>query len=599
MIIAMRDIASLLEQHEEKEVLQKLITLYQTIFKVIVLRIEKKGDWEYMGASILDYDSDDATKFLYRKGPSNGPSTTPAALITEAKKTIPKKILAWFDKLPKPDDVNVFKEDIEYIREIGCMLKQSEKKIITDVTTLCDKIDRSKGNILLSLEIVDGKREYIGNSQSFVNIFLELVKRRYYNKYGSTSKGFGTCYVCNTQQNVFGFVTDVFSFYTLDKRGFAPGLDVADGWKSFPVCFDCALALETSKQFLDENLHFNFYGAKYYLIPKTIAGSTKVLDEVVSVFSGQDKKISIADSSNRLTDDENEILHGISTLSDSVVLNFLFYYMEQSSMRILGYMEDVLPSRISRIFSFKERLENTGLYHEFGVTFTFYILKELTGRRDAQDYKEFMSVTGKILKGQKPDRKLLLNRILTNFERIRNEFGIKSLMGRKSLTEKRRRLDNVLRSMMLVEFFEISDDGGVTKKMNNTQEQTREEIVKGIMDAHPSFFITHSQKVAFLIGLLTGRLLAIQGYERGSSPFEKKLHNLRFSIKRLQRLYVEVEMKLKAYGHSNTYKTLEQLLSEEVMSAANEKVDNDELSLCFVIGLNQSYKLRSTKGDEE
>ena len=66
---------------------------------------------------------------------------------------------------------------------------------------------------------------------------------------------------------------------------------------------------------------------------------------------------------------------------------------------------------------------------------------------------------------------------------------------------------------------------------------------------------------------------------------------------RLQRLYLQVEAKLKAYGHSSTYGSLEQLLSEELLSAASEKADDDELSLSFVIGLNQSYKIRSKKGE--
>ena len=596
MIIAMREIARYLDAQIEANDLQKVMTLNQNINKVIVLRVKKtKDEWEYQRASIIDFDSVKATKFLYRQGPSNGPGTTPAALITDIEKTFPKKVLSWFKQVPKLGKGVLSVDEIEYIKAIGESLRASEKEILNEVSTLLDTIDRTQGNTLLTIELEDGTEQFIGESTVFVKLFLHQVKQRYYSKYGTTAKGEGTCYVCSAKKTVFGFVTDVFSFYTLDKRGFAPSLNVSDGWKSFPVCFECAIQLETSKQFLDEHLLFSYYGAKYYLIPHSVIHDRKSLDEVLSVFQNQDKKeISMADKAERLTEDENELLSYVSELNDSVVLNFLFYVMEQSSMRILGYMEDVLPSRISKIFQVKQVLERRGLYNECEVRFNFSILRDIMALgRDVKDYKEFINITGRVLKGQPVDRAILLTRILEYLEDRRNEYGLNAVMRSASAKPKQKQMDNVLRSMMLLEFFKIEGD---EKKMSETQDITRADIVNDIINTHPSFFDTHSQRVAFVIGLLTGRLLAIQGHLRGASPFEKKLHNLR--MKRLQRLYVQVQAKLKAYGYSNVYSDVERMLSEEMMSATDEKVDNDEISLSFVIGLNQSYKLKSNKGDE-
>jgi CRISPR-associated protein Csh1 len=602
MIIAMREIARYLDEQIAADDLQKVMTLHQMINKVIILRVKKiKDEWEYQGASIVDFDPAKSTKFLYRQGPSNGPGTTPAALITDIEKTFPKKVLSWFKQVPKQGKGVLSEDEIKYIKAIGESLRASEKEILKESSTLLDTIDRTKGNTLLTIKLEDGTEQFIGESTVFVKIFLHQVKQRYYSKYGTTAKGEGTCYVCGAKTTVFGFVTDVFSFYTLDKQGFAPSLNVSDGWKSFPVCFECAIRLETSKQFLDEHLLFSYYGAKYYLIPHSVTHDRKSLDEVLSVFQNQDKKeISMADKAERLTEDENELLSYTSELSDSVVLNFLFYVMEQSSMRILGYMEDVLPSRISKIFHVKQVLEKRGLYNECEVKFNFSILRDILALgRDAKDYKEFINVTGRVLKDQPVNRAFLLTRILDYLEDRRNEYGLKAIVKSASAKPKQKQMDNVLRSMMLLEFFKISNIEGDEKIMSETQDTTREDIVNDIINAHPSFFDTHSQKVAFVIGLLTGRLLAIQGHLRGASPFEKKLRNLRFTMKRLQRLYVQVQAKLKAYGYSNVYSDVERMLSEEMMSAADEKVDNDEISLSFVIGLNQSYKLKSRKGDEE
>lgn len=603
MITAMRAIAAYLDNTEVSDILSKVMTLHQKIDKVIVLSVRKvDGEYHYEYSFIVDYDPIRSTQYLYRQGPSNGPGTTPAALITDVEKTLPQKMLAWFKRVPDLGNDTLEKGEIEVITAIGNALENEKEKIISDVNSHLITIDRSGGNTLLTIQIDDdGEKKYIGQMDEFVTLFLELVKQRYYKKYGTTSKGHGICYVCNNENEVYGFMTDVFSFYTLDKRGFAPQLDVSEGWKSFPVCFDCAVALETAKQFLDDNLLFNFYGARYYLIPQSVTESEESLGEMLSVFSEQDRKLTMADESGRLTDDEGDILEFISSLSDSIVLNFLFFIMEQSSMRILGFMEDVLPSRIARVFEIKRYLENKGLYYESAITFNFCILRDILAMgRDAKDYKEFIYVTGRILKDQLVEQGLLLNRILTYLEKHRNEWGIGSLMGSTSSSTQRKRMDSVLRCMMLLEFFVTSQDQevGETQKMSDTNEITREEIVGKIFEHHPHFFKTHTQKSAFLIGLLTGRLMAIQGHRRGSAPFEKKLHNLRFTMKRLKRLYLQVEAKLKAYGHSGTYSGLEQMLASELLNAADEDVDDDDLSLSFVIGLNQSYKLKSTKGDE-
>ncbi len=602
MITAMRDIAKLLDKDRNVPILQKVLTLHQVIDKVIVLKVKKGDTWDYQGAAIIDFDPDNAIKYLYRQGPPNGPGTTPAALITEVAKTFPKKVLGWFKRVPKWGKDKIPEEELDYILGVGDALMKKEERIVNEIDKLLHTIDRSKGNTLLTIELDHNGRHLIGESKQFMRLFVELVKERYYTKYGTTARNEGICYMCNdTKDEVYGFVTDIFSFYNLHKKGFAPVLDVSQGWKSFPVCFECAIALETSKKFLDEHLLFKFYGAKYYLIPRTILGHSDALRDILDIFREQRDDISIADDSGRLTDEENEILKSVSKLDDSVLLNFLIFIMEQASMRILGYLEDVLPSRISRIFSIKESLEKKELYSESFVSFNFSILRDIVALgRDAKDFKEFIEVTGRIFKGQKVNRRFLLSRVLTYLEKQRNEHGLDRLVGRSSASEKRKMNDSVLRSMMLLEFVHISNNGGDTEKMKGqTQELEREQIVEAILKEHPSFFETHSQKAAFLIGLLTGRLLAIQAYERGAAPFEKKLHNLRFTMKRLQRLYVQVEMKLKAYGHSGSYQGLEHMLAEEIMSAATEDVDDDELSLSFVIGLNQSYKIKSTKGDDE
>ncbi|MEM2142990.1 MAG: TIGR02556 family CRISPR-associated protein [Candidatus Thorarchaeota archaeon] len=612
MIVAMRELADIIASGKAPDVVGRLMTLNQVISKVIVIRLSRENNqWTYRGTKIVDFDRGTASRYLYRQPPPNGPGTTPAALITDVKKTFPKKTLAWFERVPKCCRDAGLDNEVSYVGDIGRLLASLKDQVMSDIEQSRKAIGSRQGNTLLTIELdAGGSTHLIGESEPFRKIFLELVKQDYYSKYGTTARGHGTCYVCKSEGEVYGFVTDILPFYTLDKKGFAPELDVSRGWKLFPVCVQCAAALETSKQFLDEKLQFDFYGAKYYIIPQSVRGEPDAIGGVLEVLSaprgatgssaGQGQKISMAHSGRRITSDENEILDYLSTLDDSVSLNFLFYIMEQSSMRVLSYAEDIPPSRLAKLFSIKELVDNRGLFYQAGMSFDFSFLRDILALgREAKDYKEFIHVTSRLLKDQTVERALILRRALDYLEDSRRKNGFQQLMLSERVRPDVRKRNDVLRALMLLEFIETHRKGsGDKRKLNDSTQLNRTEIANDIFETHPSFFGKHYQRAAFLIGLLAGRLIAIQQHDRGSAPFEKRLHSLSLDMKRLKRLYVKIEEKLKAYGYSDVYRDIQAMLTDELMKAADERPDNDELSLSFVVGLNQSYKFKSRKGDE-
>lgn len=603
MITALMDIAQYIDRQSSSSDVEKMISLHQKIDKVLVIRIDKVHDeWQYSGLRTEDYSRHSAVKYLYRQGPSAGPGPSPAALVTEPKKTVKNKLLGWFRGFLSVLKDQLTEEQMSLIVKVRDVLTAVQDDLVRDIQSELAELGKRDSNTLLTIGLDDGSGiKLLGEIPTFVQAFKIVTERKYYVKYNAEAVGSTMCYLCKNERKVYGFVTEVFPFYTLDKPGFAPGLRVSDAWKLFPVCFDCALSLERTKQYLDTHLKFTFYGSQYYIIPSFVRGDSVLVDNTLESLEERREK-SVKVTKLRFTDDEDEMLEDMSELDDSVALNFFFYRQEKSSMRILSYTQDVLPSRLKQMFEVKVQVENRGIFTDYDLPLDFSILRTITTiGRDSKDTEEFITITSKILSDHPVDRRIIIRRIMTYMERIRRDKGVAGVIRHSLPTSKWR--DPVVQSMMLLEFIEALNGhnigGGDVKVTTQTdQEQNRLELAQAIFEAHPSFFETSSQRASFLLGVIVGRLIATQYADRGSAPFEKKLHNLRLDMKRLERLMIQVQEKLMAYQKLIYYKDLLTMVSDEFLKSRNESVDNDELSFCFVMGLNQSFRFKSQKGDD-
>jgi CRISPR-associated protein Csh1 len=88
-----------------------------------------------------------------------------------------------------------------------------------------------------------------------------------------------------------------------------------------------------------------------------------------------------------------------------------------------------------------------------------------------------------------------------------------------------------------------------------------------------------------LEGVLTRFLLDIQYAQRGSTPFEAKLHWLKLDERRVKKLLPEIVEKLREYKLG--YPQLEELISKNLIEAGQDwKLSEDETSYCFTLGLS-------------
>ena len=566
----------------------------------IVLESEGKK-FSYKGVSSEEYSKEKLGKYAYKKGSSRSADMTPTSMITNVESTFKKvKILPWFT------NYTTFGEDDDenFLVKIGNCLRENSEDIINDL-----KDNNSAENNIISLKI-DNK--YIGDYEVFRRILVDRSKNVFYSKYGKVSKSENQlCSVCNQKKaEVYGFV-GTYKFYTVDKIGFVSGgFNQKDAWKNYPVCLNCALALEEGKNYIGKNINFNFYGFQYILIPKF---TMKVDYETkISFFKNVEKQQNPKfrqEEIKRLTSDEKEMLEFMSEQKNYLNLNFMFYDAPKgydgTVFKILLYIEDVLPSRLKKLFDVKKYVDAIDIFKEcmipvsenkkrtgekplefnFGILWDFFY-----DRRNKRwiSKKYFLDIVNKIFKNKPIDFSFLMNFIM---QEIRGGF-IKDNPTKVS----------TLKGFMLLNYLKrlgiLNKEGSSMNDKDVSDQAEKNELkqnIKSFFERFEDFFDSDAKKSVFLEGVLTQKLLNIQYSDRKGMPFRNKLKGLNLDEKQIKRLLPQIQNKLEEYN-KNYYKLLESVISEHfVMAGNNWKMQNDEISFYFVLGMNLSNLFKTGK----
>jgi CRISPR-associated protein Csh1 len=117
---------------------------------------------------------------------------------------------------------------------------------------------------------------------------------------------------------------------------------------------------------------------------------------------------------------------------------------------------------------------------------------------------------------------------------------------------------------------------------------------------HNDFYDTPEKVTAFLVGVLSQKLINIQSKDRERAPFIKRLNGLKIREDILKRIFTEAKNKLLEYDKSY-YKKLEALISRYSSDCGNfSSITNNELSFYFTSGMSLSGMfLKSEKNKEE
>ncbi len=551
MLTALKDIGQLLLNKENKSEIDILLENPDSngTYKV-VWALEFDKDFNFKGISVEEFKGESPYLYLYRKGSSgNDTDFSPTSRYTEAEKTFTKKLLKWLKNHKNiPEIQKIYEELITNKESIFKKLKELESHT------------PKKDSKILTLKI---NGEYLYEIRR--PDFKEILLNDFISKIKEISKKNATCSVCGERKDEVFTTSFIYKFYNIDKECYiTSGFNKKNAWKNFPICKDCFLKIDYGKKYVENNLKFKFYGKQYYLIPKLILNTPEALEEINEILSMEAGKLSLAkETKATLTDDKEEILDILKDYKDIISFYFLFLKKDNAAERILLLIEDVLPSRIHKIFDVKNRLDEL-----FGQDYNFGRLVKFLNEFD----KAFLEVVDKIFREGKIDFKNLLQ--IFN-RKIRDEF----LNGNNfSYT--------VIDALMNVKFLE--ELGLINIEVKTMEESKFEEVYEKVGKS----LNTPAKRGIFLLGALTQMLLNIQGQERNSTPFFKNLKGLKMNEEDIKGLLPKVINKLMEYDRFDKgKKELAEEIAKNLLSQEKFGLSIDEINFYFASGMALSREV--------
>ena len=404
---------------------------------------------------------------------------------------------------------------------------------------------------------------------------------------------------------MYGFVTP-YNFYTVDKPGMVSGgFDQSLAWKNFPVCLDCALALESGKKYLNEFSQFQFYGFDYYVIPKPLIETDTAVYETLKTFQKEGEKIRLNEKYlSLMSDTKEEILHYLSEKENSFLCNILIYKENKKEFKIERYIEDIFPSRLKQLFDVKTAIDRKPILKSLLVPvfkdnkkigerpfeFTFGNIYFFFGKdNDAHSY--FLDIVSRIFSGNAISYPFVLSEISRKI-REQHDHNIPTK-------------ETTLRGLALLAYLDELELFGKHKAGRTMTPQPKSIVIDGaseskkkadtIFEEFPAFFDTAAKRAVFLEGVLCQKLLGIQYTEREATPFRTRLQGLKLDQNKIQSLLPQIQNKLEEYK-ANYYRDLEQLISASMIEAGNDwGLSKDEIAFYFVLGMNLANQFGNKK----
>lgn len=580
---------------------------------LLLIRMQKResdGKWEYKDIVFRENSSELKSKLLYKRHAPRGPDKTPTGKTAATiEKSFQQKIAGWFRT--NQNKAFLSEDQQKFIKKVGDEIESKSEVIIADLEEKFLEVDK-KGAVLSPVFVENGEMKYIGDFEFFQRFITEESKKAY--KYSKTFKSFSysaekICAICKKEKDeVFGYFSAL-ACYTVDKPGMVTGgFQQSDSWKNYPVCLECALDVEMGIKLLKSDLDFQFYGLRYYLIPKTINqnAANDIIENILEY--KQSPKINDKDRV-RLTNAENEVFELLKQENNRVHFSLLFYQEPKKGVfRILASIEEVLPSRIKKLFDakgivdeicfFKDLVDDDGkalLRFNFGVLRRFFPTSKIEGNHD----KAFLELTQKFFGDSRVDYLFMIRSISGQLRAlfVRGEpFQYRTLQGFM-----------LINFMYIINMFRNWTKGD---EMDHTffdsfRIESKEEFESNaamFFDKFSDFFYTDAHCAIFLLGILTQYLLNIQLRERHATPFRSRLKGFKMDAQDVSCLLPEIMEKLEQYS-ANYYWALERAASKYLVSAGatdHWRMSVDEINFIFALGMTlSSYFKVSSQNDPE
>jgi len=549
---------------------------YDNILKV-KFKVGDKAEFEEI--DLVEFDSEKLKDYLYSNGSSRGGDNTPTTIVSNNKEPLKKLFLP------------IKKIEIEDFEKVRVYLENEENyKRVEDA--IKEKFEEKEGYIL-TLVI---NEKMVGEYEELKE---EVIKNNnigaYYMKSMGTSLGKNKiCYCCKeVKEEVYGYA-GLYPFYTVDKKGFvAGGFKQEESWKNYPICPECYRILNKGKKLIEGNFVDTAFGMKYMVVPKSVLpiteegleGYADIIHDLSNEEESNKNKISLGHERRKILSGQEEFAFEVmGELKNSMSFNIMFYEESNASFKVLRNIEDVFPSKLSRLFELKDQVEESDVYKNLkskkgsiDLRFTFNSFREFFG---SNDNKGLLDIMNSVFVGKPIDYEWLLH----SYIKVLRE---KVISGEATHFTIRNTLIS-LEVLLELDLLNGRYKGEVEKVIEKNEKNS---MYLDFFKNHSKNFDTNLRKGLFLQGLMVQNLLNLP--EQRSRAFYSRLNGLKMNEKIIKRIQHELIDKLEQYKKRHYYLELENLIGNYFALADFSSMSRDEMSYYFVLGMNMVREFKT------
>lgn len=358
------------------------------------------------------------------------------------------------------------------------------------------------------------------------------------------------CHICAREAEVTKEYTATrfrFTYYIMDKIGFASGITKEGFYKNFSLCKDCYSALLVAEKFVWQNLRSSLGGRDFCLIPSFLHYLPLSLNHLLRLstyLKNRFKAVETMEGYNefrvRLEEHAEE-----EEQSKAYSLNLIFYYNPQSrEFRVLKLIEDVPPSRLDVLNQVTNdvKMKADGFLGEnrdwyIGMECISRLLHPQQKRRGVANYKYLLDFYESLLVGKSVEYQPLIERF--------NELSKRKFYDPMSTDRDFAR--SLIQTNLLIAILRDLNilKGGDFNSMNFGELRLPDDIKAYMEECR----LNEPRGALFLLGYLIGEIGYAQ-HRAGSSkkPVLDKITFQGMNLNKLMRLSNEVFDKLRQYG---------------------------------------------------
>ncbi len=501
----------------------------------------------------------------------------------------------------------------------GDIVTTGNGKKYVDILTAAVQVIEERQTVFLA--VADEKGRWPGDVPEYAEYLANNLAMNKYSTREAPPREKSECALCQLRDTTV-FANAVkgagLNFMNVDRAGAFPGVDTENSWKSFALCVDCADLLYIYKNHVAPQFYCYVAGSKALLIPSTgLVGKTRhrFMREMKRYREALDKGV------------EQRELNLLDFIAEApehagvTSLTLLWAQFGQNIEAVHGVITDILPSRLGKLSQInrefnRQRHPLFPTVEHLGYSLDMKILADMFrrpgGRKNAslnnteRLFQLKRSLLAALYHGHALSATRFGEEILTTARCYLDEIAINDntyglqhettgdYKGYFTFASWLRHLAKLLFYFQTTEVFPMPEQEWYEPQLEKLKPYLGPE----------SGINTREKAFAFLLGIVYGKLLAVQG-GRGvnvSSNALTWLKRLTLSGRDLPEFYVKVREKLLAYGTERSAPVRE-LLHEIAQLGAKlgDKIDLNETQTCYYLLLGQSLasEILPKKSEEE